>query len=51
MADHRRPHRGERVVLDGLQKVKPGAPVKAVPAAEARERRDAGRRADAPPKS
>jgi membrane fusion protein (multidrug efflux system) len=25
---------GERVVLDGLQKVKPGAPVKAVPAAE-----------------
>jgi membrane fusion protein (multidrug efflux system) len=25
---------GERVVLDGLQKIKPGAPVKAVPAAE-----------------
>ena len=25
---------GERVVLDGVQKVKPGAPVKAVPAAE-----------------
>jgi membrane fusion protein (multidrug efflux system) len=25
---------GERVVVDGLQKVKPGAPVKAVPAAE-----------------
>ena len=25
---------GERVVLDGLQKVKPGSPVKAVPAAE-----------------
>jgi membrane fusion protein (multidrug efflux system) len=25
---------GERVVLDGLQKVKPGAPVRAVPAAE-----------------
>ena len=25
---------GERVVLDGLQKIKPGSPVKAVPAAE-----------------
>jgi membrane fusion protein (multidrug efflux system) len=25
---------GERVVLDGLQKIKPGAPVKTVPAAE-----------------
>jgi membrane fusion protein (multidrug efflux system) len=25
---------GERVVLDGLQKIKPGAPVRTVPAAE-----------------
>ena len=40
---------GERVVLDGLQKVKPGAPVKPVPAAEQVERRRC-RRAP-PPKS
>jgi membrane fusion protein, multidrug efflux system len=26
---------GDRVILDGLQKIKPGAPVKAIPAAEA----------------
>ena len=37
---------GERVVLDGLQKVKPGAPVKAVPAAE---QMSAGAQAGVPP--
>ena len=35
---------GERVVLDGLQKIKPGVPVKAVPAAEQLNAADAGER-------
>jgi membrane fusion protein (multidrug efflux system) len=37
---------GERVVLDGLQKIKPGAPVKTVPAAE---QLNAGAQAGVPP--
>ena len=37
---------GERVVVDGVQKVKPGAPVKAVPAAE---QMGAGAHAGVPP--
>ena len=37
---------GERVVVDGVQKVKPGAPVKAVPAAE---QMNAGAHAGVPP--